>query len=127
MFTDVHECSHFSNELRPRWEISPPNPEKSCLICKNNESCLCFLTFWRCRLHFMALCINTHGFNNLSSSPAIDPVGHTPPFLISRSAWGSAFSMSFHIYILQYIFKYKGSAATSSIKSVCPSAIHWSL
>lgn len=73
------------------------------IMYQNNESHLSLLTFWGCCLHFAALCINTHGFNNLGSGVVIDPVGHSPPFLISSSsAWGSAFPMSLHIYILQH-------------------------
>lgn len=90
---------------------------KKSLMCPNNESCLGFLTCWRRCLHFTALCVNTHGFNNLLSSSVIDPLGHSRPFLISGSAWGSAFSMSFHIYILQHIFKHEGSVATSYVSS----------
>lgn len=38
----------------------------------------------------------------------IDPVSHSPPFLISSSAWGSASPMSLCIYMLQLSHKYGG-------------------
>lgn len=87
--------------MRRRRLISTRTTVATCIMCQNNESHL--LTFWGCCLHFTALCINTHGFNNLGSSVVIDPVGHSPPFLISSSgAWGSAVPRSLHIYILQH-------------------------
>lgn len=84
------------------WQISTQTAVAKCIMRRNNESHLCLLTFWGRCLHFAALCINTHGFNNLGSSVVIDPVSHSPPFLISSSsAWGSAFPMSHRICILQ--------------------------
>lgn len=89
--------------MRQRRQISTQTAVAQCIMYQNNESHLSLLTFWGCCLHFAALCINTHGFNNLGSGVVIDPVGHSPPFLISgSSAWGSAFPMSLHIYILQH-------------------------
>lgn len=89
--------------MRQRRQISTQTTVAKCIMYQNNESHLCLLTFWGCCLHFAALCINTHGFNNLGSGVVIDPVGHSPPFLISSSsAWGSVFPMSLHIYILQH-------------------------
>lgn len=88
--------------MRQRRQISTQNTVAKCIMYQSNESHLCLLTFRECCLHFAALCINTHGFNNLGSGVVIDPVGHSPPFLISSSsAWGSAFPMSYRIYILQ--------------------------
>ena len=101
----VHRCTctHVCANEWDRGGKSQQTTVAKCIMYQNNESHLCLLTFWGCCLHFAALCINTHGFNNLGSGVVIDPVGHSPPFLISSSgAWGSAFPMSLHIYILQH-------------------------
>lgn len=93
-----------ANEQDINGESQHKSTVAKCIMHLNNESHLCLLTFRGRRLHFAALCINTHGFNNLGSSVVIDPVSHSPPFLISSSsssARGSAFPMSHHIYILQ--------------------------
>lgn len=89
-------------------QISTHATVAKCIMYWNNESHLCLLTFQGCCLHFTALCINTHGFNNSGSSMVIDPVSHSPPFLISSSAWGSASPMSLYIYMLQLSHKYGG-------------------
>lgn len=89
-------------------QISTHATVAKCIMYWNNETHLCLLTFQGCCLHFTALCINTHGFNNSGSSMVIDPVSHSPPFLISSSAWGSESPMSLYIYMLQLSQKYGG-------------------
>lgn len=109
MWTSVWGCRDvygWARALMNETQETNFNADQACkkkrIMYQNNESYLHLLTFWGCCLHFAALCINIHGFNNLGSSVVIDPVGHSPPFLISRSrALGSAFPMSHHIYILQ--------------------------
>lgn len=54
----------------------------------------------------------------------IDPVGHSPPFLISSSsAWGSTFPMSLHIYILQHTHE-RGEVNDHKLHNVCVAQHH---
>lgn len=93
--------AHMCKWVRQRRQISTQTTVAKCIMHQNNESHLCLLTFRGCCLHFAALCINTHGFNNLGSGVVIDPVGHSPPFLISSRAWSFAVPRCLRIYILQ--------------------------
>lgn len=118
--------AHVCKWMRQRRQISTQTTVAKCIMYQNNESHLCLLTFWGCCLNFAALCINTHGFNNLGSSVVIDPVGHSPPFLISSSsAWGSAFPMSLRIYILQQNYECGEVNGHISILSAWHSITSW--